>query len=515
MLVSVYGAKCSGIEALEVVVEINITQGIGIHLVGMADIAVKESLLRTTTALESLGFHIPGRKIIINLAPADMHKKGGGYDLPIAIGILAASAQGEFPNLDKYLIMGELGLDGSIREISGALPYAQMAKESGFKACIFPSVSAMEARDVDGIDVYAAENLEQVVSILSEKEDMSSLLVPRDPLGLEQKAQAPSYPDFSEIIGQESAKRGAEIAAAGGHNLIFIGPPGAGKSSMAKAMAGILPPLSKEEALLSGKIYSVAGKSSQKSGLLRERPFRAPHYSISMAAMIGGGGADGITPGEVSLAHSGILFLDEFGQIPKSVVEALRAPLEDRVVSVSRLRNKAEFPSSFMLVAASNPCPCGYWGDPSQSCTCTAGQRQSYLSKLSGPLLDRVDIQLWIRRVDSSLIFKKAEKRESSAEIAQRVKRAREIQEKRFASEPFCTNAEMNNKHLSIYCPLDRDCQQTMEKIMNGMNLSMRAYFRIIKVARTIADLEGAADIKPEHLIEAAGYRFLDKKDLL
>lgn len=319
------------------------------------------------------------------------------------------------------------------------------------------------------------------------------------------------YPDFSEIIGQENAKRGVEIAASGGHNLIFIGPPGAGKSSLAKAMVGILPPMDREEALTASKIYSVAEKGSLKNGLLRERPFRAPHYSASIAAIIGGGGGDGIIPGEVSLAHSGILFLDELGQMPKSVVEALRGPLEDRRVCISRLKGKAEYPASFMMVAASNPCPCGFYGDGDvDRCTCTPSQRQTYLSRLSGPLMDRIDMHLWLRREDSSAIFK-AKRGECSAAIAERVRKAREIQKIRFAAESICTNAEMSNKQIEKYCHLSPECLNTMEQIMERLKLSMKAYFRIIKVARTIADLDGSPEIKPEHLLESASFRFFDK----
>ena len=512
MLVHIYGAKCIGIDAVKVTVEVDIDRGIGLHLVGLADVAVKESLLRTTTALASLGFHIPGKKIVINLAPADLHKKGSGYDIPIALGIIAASGQEEFPQIGDYIIMGELGLDGSIRDIPGALPMAELARESGFKGCILPKGSALEAAEFRDTDVFGVSNLTDVLRIIGGREDCSDLLIWNSVAGRQaldgKGTESDSAVDFSEIIGQDSAKRGAEIAAAGAHNLIMIGAPGAGKSSLAKAMTGILPPMSQQEAIVTSKIYSICGKGNLRYGLMRTRPFRAPHYSASLPAIIGGGG-DNIFPGEVSLAQNGILFLDEVGQMPKSVIEALRGPLEDRKVSISRLKSKIEFPASFMLVAASNPCPCGYWGEGDR-CTCSVSQRHNYISRLSGPLMDRIDIQLWLHTVDPSRI-RNRKAGESSAVIAQRVMRARELQAERFRNDDISTNSEMNNKLIEKYCPLDGECIELMEKLMAKSRFSMRAYFRIIKVARTIADLEGSVSIKPGHLLEAAGYRFLDK----
>lgn len=506
-----------GIDAVPVTVEVDISNGLGVHLVGLADVAVKESLLRTMTAIQAVGFRIPGKKIVINLAPADMHKSGSGYDLPIALGIIAASGQVELPMLGRYIIMGELGLDGTLRPVSGAIPIAELAEKNGFEGCIMPESSALEAVDCQNIKIFGVKNLHEALRILQGEDDVSDLLIWNTDLYREYYSsdmtpiKESSYMDFAEIIGQEGAKRGMEIAAAGGHNAILIGSPGSGKSSMAKALAGILPPMTKEEAIITSKIYSVAGRGSSRYGLMRCRPFRAPHYSASMAAIIGGGNGDNIIPGEVSLAENGVLFLDEFGQIPKSISEALRGPLEDREVTISRLRSKIVYPASFMLIAACNPCPCGYYGE-GERCTCTPSQRQNYMSKLSGPILDRIDIQLHVFAVPTKKLVNGV-KGESSAEVAARVKKARDRQLKRFAEDDIFTNAEMSNKHLEKYCPLDDECKDLLEKIISRMGLSARAYSRIIKVARTIADLEEAENIRPSHLSEAAGYRFLDRSN--
>ena len=441
MLVYVHGAKCVGIEAVPVTVEVDITLGIGIHLVGLADAAVKESLLRTVTALQAKGFRIPGKKIVINLAPADLHKQGSGYDLPIALGIIAASEQRALPGLEKYLIMGELGLDGSIRYVAGTLPMVELAVQNGFKGAILPERSALEAVDFDETLVFGVRTLDDVLRILEEKEDSTDLLIWNTECygtALREEQERPSttdYMDFADILGQESAKRGVEIAAAGGHNLIFIGAPGSGKSSMAKAVAGILPPMTREESSVTSKIWSVAGKTTGHLGLMRRRPFRAPHISASKAAILGGGSGENILPGEVSLASGGVLFADEFCEAPKSTLEALRGPLEDRKVTISRLKAKIVYPASFMLIAASNPCPCGYYGEGDR-CTCSVGQRAAYLSKLSGPIMDRIDIQLWIHPVETSALIQ-GRKGEPSAAIAERVREAREVQRKPGALLPF------------------------------------------------------------------------------
>ena len=504
MLVYVHGAKCVGIEAVPVTVEVDITLGIGIHLVGLADAAVKESLLRTVTALQAKGFRIPGKKIVINLAPADLHKQGSGYDLPIALGIIAASEQRALPGLEKYLII---------------LPMVELAVQNGFKGAILPERSALEAVDFDETLVYGVQTLDDVLRILEEKEDSSDLLIWNTECygaALREERERPvtaDYMDFADILGQESAKRGVEIAAAGGHNLIFIGAPGSGKSSMAKAMAGILPPMTREESSITSKIWSVAGKTTGHLGLMRRRPFRAPHISASKAAILGGGSGENILPGEVSLASGGVLFADEFCEAPKSTLEALRGPLEDRKVTISRLKAKIVYPASFMLVAASNPCPCGYYGE-GERCTCSVGQRAAYLSKLSGPIMDRIDLQLWIHPVQTSALIE-GRKGEPSTAIAARVLKARNVQQARFAGTGIFTNAEMSSKLLERFCPLSADCKATLERIIDRLGLSARAYTRIIKIARTIADLAGLPDIQPNHLLEAAGYRFLDRRNIL
>lgn len=514
MLINIHCAKCIGIEAVSVTVEVNISPGLGIHLVGLADAAVKESLLRTITALQSMGFRIPGKKIVINLAPADMHKKGSGYDVPIALGIIAASGQRELPLLEKYIVMGELGLDGSVRSIPGALPIVELAERMSLKGCILPLSSALEAIEYSSLEVYGVESLEDVLRILSGMEECQDLLVRnrvRDGMSEPSEMNDGGVMDFSEIIGQDAAKRGLEIAAAGGHNAILIGSPGSGKSSLAKAMAGILPKMSLQESIQTSKVYSVAGKSNPAGGLMKQRPFRSPHYSASMAALIGGG-SDNIMPGEISLAHNGILFADEFCEMPKKVMEALRGPLEDRKVTISRLKAKVEYPADFMLIAATNPCPCGYYGEGDR-CTCTPSKRLAYISKLSGPLMDRIDIQLVVSRVDARRLVNR-KPAEPSSVVAERVLKARLKQKERFAEEGIFCNSSMNNRQVEKYCPLSPECRILLERIIENMGLSARACSRIIKLSRTIADLAEMPDILPEHLSEAASYRFLDRQNI-
>ena len=526
-MINVTSAKLAGIDAVAVSVEVDVTAGLGIHLVGLADVAVKESLLRTITALQSVGFRIPGKKIVINLAPADMHKKGSGYDLPIAVGIVAASGQMHLPRLKDFLLMGELGLDGSLRAVAGTLSAAELARSLGKQGCIFPWESAPGAAVFDDLQVYGARSLTDVFRILDSPILADEFLV-RDADGAGQRASSggEEYLDFAEIFGQDTAKRGLEIAAAGGHNVIMIGAPGSGKTTLARALAGILPHMDKEEAMVVSKVYSAAGKNFSAGGLIRTRPFRSPHYSATLAAIIGGGTGDNILPGEVSLSHEGVLFLDEFAQMPKSVTEALRGPIEDRRVVISRLHSKIEFPSSFMLVAASNPCPCGYYGE-GERCTCTPGQRLAYLSKLSGPIMDRIDIQLWVHPVKTGTLLDgyrmgaeaggslkwAVEASQTSAAIRERVIRAREVQRERFGGST--TNAEMSGRQMQMFCPLSADCESVLHKIIDSMSLSARAFSRIIKMSRTIADLEGVPDILPRHILEASSMRFLDRRNIL
>ena len=509
--------KTNGIEAIPVTLEVEIHSGLGIHVIGLEDAAVKESLLRTITAMQTFGYHMPGKKIVINLAPADLQKNGSGYDLPIALGIITASGQVEMPDLSKYLIKGELGLDGSVREVPGALTCAELASEKKYKGIILPATSAIELSEIKDMEVYGIETLQDAIDILQGKASRKEMLVRNTKLfqrlTTRQKetdaAKTKDFMDFSEIIGNERAKRGLEIAAAGGHNVMMLGNPGSGKSLLARATLGILPPMTTEEAVVTSKIYSVAGLGGLEPGLVRTRPFRSPHYSASFQSIVGGGCQ--CSPGEVSLAHNGILYLDDYSLIPASKLECVRAPMEDRKVTISRLKSKVEYPASFMLIAASNPCPCGYYGDGDR-CTCTDGQRQAYLKHLSGPIMDRIDIQLWLHPVNTKKPVNR-EKGEPSAIIAKRVEMARNIQKRRFAGEGIFTNAEMNEKMLKRFCPLDEGCKSLMEHLINNLGLSARAYSRIIKVARTIADLEKSKNILKHHLAEAASYSLLDKID--
>ncbi len=502
-LCRIFSATCMGLEVITITIEVSILNGVGIFLVGLPDSAVRESLLRVTTALQAGEFHIPGRKIVINLAPANIKKEGSSYDAAIAIGLLCASNQVRSEKLAEFLIMGELSLDGQVRAIPGALPIAIDAKEKGYKYCILPSQSAKEAADVDGIIIYRADSLREIIDIIEEKEYTSSLIVNSD---IEE--QATKYDadcDFAYVMGQEYVKRGLEIAAAGNHNLMMIGPPGSGKSFMARCLSSILPPMSREEALETSKIYSVAGKSSGLHGLMRTRPFRTPHHTASMVSLVGGGA--NALPGEISLAHNGVLYLDEMAEYPASTLNILRQPLEDRKISISRARYKVDYPASFMLVGSMNPCPCGYAGESSNKCNCGPAIINRYMSKISGPLTDRIDINIRVKRVESEKLISR-EKAESSADIAKRVLKAREVQLQRFQHDNCYSNSQMSTEQLSRYCSLGAEELLYINKILDKFELSARSYSRIIKISRTIADLEGSRDIALKHLLEATQFRF-------
>ena len=509
MLVKVFGAAVQGIDATIVTIEVNSSRGIKFFLVGLPDSAVKESHERIISALQVNGYKFPTRQIVVNMAPADIRKEGSSYDLPLAIGILASAEEVRSEKLSDYLIIGELSLDGSLQPIKGALPIAISARAQGFKGFILPKQNAKEAAVVNNLHVYGVENIKEVIEFFNGERELEPTIVhTREEFFQHQD----NYPyDFAEVKGQESVKRALEVAAAGGHNLIMIGSPGSGKSMMAKRLPSILPPLSLAESLETTKIHSVAGKLNKNDSLIATRPFRSPHHTISQVAMVGGGSNP--QPGEISLAHNGLLFLDELPEFNRSVLEVLRQPLEDRHISISRARYSLDYPASFMLVASMNPCPCGYYTHPTKPCVCNPGQVHRYLNRISGPLLDRIDIQIEIVPVPFE---KMAEQKpgESSAVIRERVIKARKIQEERFANHPgiYC-NAQMESKLLQQYAVPDTQGLQLLRNAMSRLNLSARAYDRILKVARTIADLEGASSIKPHHLAEAIGYRNLDREN--